>query len=235
MKRTGDEERAYRYKQEALANWSASHPEQLAIADSPAVGGCARPTTFSLPSRMCVTEVVAPVKTMCETTLSSLRGSVTGLVQPLRECWDKLHEPVWKADLRNLGRAPYDKTTPCRKAGFCLCTPHGQQLKLFVERLEEHLREVLSPKGVVRPAYDVGSMVMCLSATPRRLPAVDFYYFVGYGNLNDYCFTGLPLLKRDGLPARLAAVYNEVALAVNNTLPRSGVGNIWKSCKDFRR
>jgi hypothetical protein len=213
-----------------IADWSAQQTPKLVVPlilpVSAEMGAHAVPPKVGGIDRV---EWVAPGSRIAQLALSSQTSSQNTL-GAMREAWEKVHSLIRKGEQAPFGKVQYERNSWCRRAGFCSHTPHGNLLRLFVvEGLTSCLRVALAPDTPARRAYDSGALCIRLRSTSSEL-----WVYIGYGNLNSFEFTGMPLRLGSELHIRAAKAVGEVALEACVDAPMCGVGNLFRLCKHLR-
>jgi hypothetical protein len=211
------------WSQQRSGDIVASMPPEVPLSET--LG--AVPLPVASPDFDCI-EWVPPGSQLASRALARQAGHSSGL-DAVRSAWAQLHEPIKSKDSASLGRVRYESRTVCQRAGYCLHQGNGPLVKSFVEQVVACLRTVLAKDTLGRYTYDGGRLVLRLSAVSQVV-----WVHVGYGNLNTYEFSVLPLVSANELQCRIAQSVGEVALSVSPELPQCGVGNLWQVFRHLR-
>ena len=127
----------------------------------------------------------------------------------LDTAWDELHNVVDapeqpKAQRREMptNKRSLHAISVCRRAGVCLCGEAMAKRRAFRESVGKTLKSFLVKGSAVRALYDKGLVVLRVRGLRVNVEAVESFFFLGYGNLNDLDFTvQLLILKQAAVQA----------------------------------
>lgn len=206
-----------------LQQWSVEETRRLQSLPEPQLhqmeGGCMLPHTCMHEGRqlglpVSYAYVVPPVSTFVEHVVGSTKyTSAEGesLRKQMREFWSQRHRGLRLCDLAKL---PTRKTTTsvCFIAGFCLHTPAGKHILECHRTFTDLLKPLIAPRQPIRSLYDDARVVVHLRPGSRepQLPEVlsdcDMWAHVGFGNLNNFAFSMLPLECVEAVPVTSGVV-----------------------------
>ena len=149
--------------------------------------------------------IMPPAKEIGEKVLAAKQFN-NSKQEELIKMWHALHAcrrhedaPPVRDQLREL-RGAY--VSRCMRAGQCLCGAHVSKTRRFIDAVRSKLRVWFRKKGFGRRTYELQLAVLKLSSEHEIL-----WLYVGFGNLQDNCFTVIELGPVSGSPQH-AAVSN---------------------------
>ena len=126
----------------------------------------------------------------------------------LLKAWSEMHVVKRHKDAGNLPPLSSDKgslffESECRRVGSCMCSVGMVKRKQFRTVLKAQLGKWSVKGSPGRQLYDKGLVVIRFFSDASVLK--DWFYYVGYGNLNEYNFTCKALVPFDVSPVPLPA------------------------------
>ena len=116
----------------------------------------------------------------------------TNLALTLEKAWEDSHKVILEDQCPTVPVQAGEQTTPCRRAGTCLCSESGKQLKRMANRLlalmkeqfpNRHKKALLTEGKVV---VHIGNAGACDQHEGVAPPATDLWLHVGHMSWSPY-------------------------------------------------
>lgn len=208
--------------QEAIVSWSRAARDEASRSCAlvrMTADACVTPAAFGNVDR--VVNMVPPVKEMARRSLTTARRKRYPLQLELAKFWELRHLPMLHSRVPACKAPPRAQSRPrlCSEAGVCLCGGTGKASSPLASATIACFRKAFkkkkkTPDGVevseVRRLYD--AMSLFIRVFNKR---EECFWHVGYGNLNTWEFTLLPLVRVGGDSTMLTAVAQVSIAPVN--------------------